>query len=213
MSKSTTGCAYWPLTPGSYITYQVNDIVGAFDVPSWELSVESRTPNVGNPIQTITAFATSDPFAGAPPLYQEVYTMSDCPAPCATADLAASLVEGAFAPTGIWYLGEYSNFSQTLILPGEAKITLNPVSGERIEFFSNMVTHGQLAGVAHWAYATVGHYPAWGKFQDCWRTSLIEYDAGAIKAAYNYLFSRGIGMVAFWYVPKPGGNGAGYEYL
>lgn len=128
--------------------------------------------------------------------------------------MTGCLVEGEFAPTGIWYLGEYTNFQQLLIVPGEAKLPVSPVGGEHIDCISNVIQGGAVVYQDHWTYQTIGHFAQLEQFTDCWWTCLIEYSAaGAIQTVYNYVFARGIGMIQFWYIkPDGNGNGAGYFF-
>lgn len=223
IARSQTGCEYFPLTPGSSITYRVNNITASYSAASCQLSVVTRIPATVNGVQTITAFPFKDPSTNPGPLYQEVYTIGAAPASCSIPDLSQSLVEGAFAPTGFWYIGEYTNYAGGVCIPAEAKLPVNPVGGERINMHSKVVSLGGIQyDDFHWSYATIGHFPTWANYKDCWWTSLVEYDgAGNVASAYNYVFSKGIGMVAFWAIQPPSGSqasgqlqqGSGVEYL
>jgi hypothetical protein len=210
--NAQTRYPYWPMTPGSSITYQVWAIHAFWSSQTWQLWITSVDGSNGQ--QTITCFPTSDNPAGIANLYQEVTTLSSQPSLTAPSDLSMSIVEGEFAPTGVWYLGEYTGYGQTLCVPGEAKLTLNPQSGECIDVHSRAVTKGAIQPYdIHWIYRTIGH-GSWSSWPDCWWTSLVEYDQnGNPVSVYNYVFARGIGMVSFWFVQGLNGNvGQGYLF-
>lgn len=210
------------MTPGSSITYQVGTIAGQFVPSTWQLQVMTPpVPSTTYPIQTITCFSTNAFTNGMANLYQEVTTVGTVCAASAPPDLSESLVEGWFAPTSNWYLGEYSNLGQTACNPGEAKMLMNPQGGEQIDIHSTVTSGGQVvSNNFHWTYQTIGHYAAWAGIPDCWWTCLVEWQAnGHPNAVYNYVFARGIGMINFWWIrgltQQPNGNwtGTGFEEL
>jgi hypothetical protein len=213
-AKAQTNCPYYPLTPGSSITYSVSAITAGFNPATYQLGISTLIPS--GPVQTLTCSSASDPMCDVEPLFVEHYNpgIAQNPLPTVPANFDGCLVEGEFAPMGWWYVGEYSNYNQNICLPAECKIPVNPTGGEHLDMVSTIAGHGDTVGTSHWIYQTIGHYPQWNQFQDCWWTCLIEYSTdGSIQQVYNYIFSRGIGMVEFWYVVFPVNYlGSGYFF-
>ena len=95
-----------------------------------------------------------------------------------------------------------------LTVPFEAKITMNPVAGEVLDYptattYTNCGNGSSKINNAnfHFTYKTLQHYSTFGVWSDVWRTALEEYVPGTsqIQLTVNYAFANNIGLVDFWY--------------
>lgn len=198
---------YCPMPDGASIIYQVQAITGIWNAVNGFLDVSTRTPhNVQeisySPIVTASGNFTAE-FFEAPETpntpINPATTLCDCM---------------AILPNGLHYLGEAKNQLGQVVWPPEMKLTLNPFAGQLVEgvsaVYPNDTSQTAITQNFRWTYRTLAHYPMYGPFADCWRTSL--YEPGN-KAAYNYVFQQGVGPVCFWYGIVTSGNVAGYEYF
>jgi hypothetical protein len=206
--------AYYPMVPGTGIVYQVSAITSVWDSTQQTLDIQSSGP-VQNQ-QTLEYSRHTCESIGS--MFVSTYRLGANPVPDVPTDLTQSLEDAPFDVGGIWYMGEGVNNMLMAVTPGEAKITIAPVVGEVIDTSSRVTKSCTddtvLIPAYHWRYRTIEHLDTWRGYSDVWHTGLIEFNNGT-PATYNYVFAKGIGMVAFWYgnVWNADGTVSGLEYF
>jgi hypothetical protein len=120
----TTGEPYYPMAPGTSITYQVFEFTGTFDPNQLTLGVSNRTAHANSP-QTLSYSNTTCPLLyGNGPLYKTTY------APGTTSNTLRD--GGAVTSSGVTYIGEAVNNISQLAEP----------------FLPKLATSGRFAGQA-----------------------------------------------------------------
>lgn len=207
---------YWPLRPGSRITYRAYIIEGYFHSTTFELDINKREVDPNQPVfqrtvvalpqLQIPAVATvhstpphvptiNDDWSQASPLYQMLWKPRD----------------------GKAFIGEAGG-NHSLAFPPDPILTLDPVVGERItvdvagyDFAADgTATPATLRSV----YATISNTGHWwvDKFPDTVRTGLSERP-GEPGWRYNNLWARDIGPVDMWWIyADENGHGKGFEW-
>jgi hypothetical protein len=195
------------MRPGSVINYVVLHIDGGFTPETLVLGVDGSTRRVWDDpalrFQSIVALEVPH----IKPTIAMVQFITGTPTPTINdVNMSAALIEGMWWKPGDpnSYIGEDAN--QVPPLPkllydcaprapfsGMSRcVNYSPVTGERFEqdlpwMFSHI--HGPTAaGVVPWGPT----------FPDTVRTGLLENPPTGNKAAYNYVFAKGLGMVDFW---------------
>jgi hypothetical protein len=206
------------------------DIKAVWNSAAKQISIAFRTPTVSSPIWTIHNKNIQCESLGSNPLLAQMYERGLN----AGNPQNGGLYDTLGMANGAWYFGEVGDPLHGLIVtPGEPKLPYYPVGGEHYEIDSqvaNSQSGRTINYVMHTGFWTVGHYARWGAFNDCWRTTLIEYrpkgDGGAgtpytlfdpsvglyVSAVYNYVYARGLGIVDEWWgTPDSRGNISGNE--
>jgi hypothetical protein len=203
--------AYYEQAAGTGIVYEVREITSKWNAETQELAIVTRGPVINQ--QTLNYSRNYCEALGE----MRVSTYQIGVNPPLVVDLSQSLQDAAFKIGGVSYIGEGVNQFGNVINPGEAKITASPIAGEVINGSSVVMADCKSKTVIDYAYAwkyrTVAHYDNWRGHSDVWHTGLVE-TKGPL-ATYNYTFSKGVGMVAFWYGNKWNADGSvnGLEYF
>lgn len=232
-----TGSTYYPMIPRTQLVYQTYPITSTWDSSTQNLAIDTPVsyPSPAN-YQTLQYTTVYCSDFGSTPLFATTYNSGTLTAP-APYVANQSLQDTVFVinENGVKtsFIGEALN-SYGKVMPGEAKITMNPVVGETITGSSTVTGAAAFSvqcGVTAllnpaypWKYQTVEYLPVWTgpdgqTYKDVWHTGLTEISQNSNPSAYyNYIFANGIGMVAFWFqntsiCPGPNcGSGTGVLY-
>lgn len=193
---------YWPLTPNSWVDYNVLAITGTWHPDAMALDILSQTAVPANGFQRITAIQSGN-------LIGQVYGQGGVTR--TTLDPIATLYEDV-DPSG---LGERSGNGRGIGVPGCLLLPNDLTVGHLIETASE-IYNTDLAGVLSKSDAKF-HSRNMVRYQGprsgqpdvvvigYWERP--EVSAIADTAVYNYEFTRGIGLTSFWYgVIGPGSN-------
>ena len=190
-----TGYPYWPMRFGSEITYARYKVSVNVNPITLEIAVISR--QFVDYVPVLIAHYTCQNCFGSAVALREVFPDHNY------------LVEAGAVHDGVEYIGEIRNPDGTMIFPPIAKLAKEPWVGQVISAYSTLVANCGFfrvtVGDHFWVYTTIDHYDTWGEFEDCWRTGLTEWN----QSYYNYVFSRGVGLVHFWYTHD---GATGYEF-
>jgi len=75
-------------------------------------------------------------------------------------------------------------------------ITSSPVPDEIIIGSSEIFNYNSIINEQFdWTYMTLRHYNKWGKYEDVFRTSLVEHNIPGKQHFYNYWFARDVGLI------------------
>lgn len=193
---------YDPRIDGTWTQYEVYGIVGWFHRDTRQ--IEIRLPAYPIGMQTVVWRTIAGPNS---PILGEMFFAG--PASSATLNTDGNgLFDQVQACNGVGlYIGEVGNPSQPgfTMSPAEPKVPVNPTGHEHYEidhWVQNTVNGTPVnVGQMHTSfYAITGPGYAFQGWPDCVWTSLEERpgDPNA-DYAYNYVFARGIGLVAFWF--------------
>ena len=190
-----TGYPYWPMIFGSEIVYARYAITVNVDTNTLEIGVTSREFIDYIPVLIVPYYCPN--CFGSTPALRQVFPDYN------------SLTEAGGEVGGVPYIGEIRTQNGTMIFPPIAKLARDPYVGQVIyansKLYANCNFYTHFLRDHSWLYTTIDHYDNWGEFEDCWRTGLTEWNQGY----YNYVFSRGIGLVHFWYTHD---GETGYEF-
>jgi len=220
LAQEQTPCEYWPARESAWIRYQVFAIRAHWNPWTRALSVVSRTPHTEH-IISVKWFANSTSIATH---FNEEFSLPSDP------ESFGKLGNISYRDlmVGEFFIGEIGRPDDNLLVaPPEPKIPLNPSAWHSRQAEAGGLTtmHQVLdsrgGSLQTWSmitkFRTLGHYPQWGRYVDCWRTSLEEAEpSGNTGSVYNYVFMRDVGLVDFWYCapysPDASGISDGYEY-
>jgi hypothetical protein len=213
-----TGQPYDPRHEGQWVTYQRYNMGATWNPDTKQLSIAWRNVDSANPVITVK-YTNAVPCPSITP--NQLYQSPRYAGTIADANLGVPIgalydAIGTYQAYG-YCIGEVGDPLHGLtVTPAEPKLPFNISGSEHYEIDCQVADSrsGRTVNyIMHTSFWTIGHYANWGPYNDCWRTTLVEYNGANIQSIYNYVFARGIGLIDFWWggAPDVQGNVAGTE--
>ena len=190
-----TGSAWWPLTPGTCIDYDVYAVTLSWNNATNELGIVSRGAKEAP--QRICAYTRACSALGYGAMPMEQYEQ-----PAGTA--RGFLTEGVSVDAqGVASIGESGNNFAAYAGSFLGKLPAGtPQVGQYLHSVTTVYPQSVCAGskpppitTNDWWSLRVNSMGKWGAWDDTTRTGLLE----SVYGRYNYVFAKGKGMVNFWY--------------